>query len=192
MEANLMSFEKPESNQVIPAVSFPHQKAAAAQRRQAFPYQFPRDTRRLGGKFTVDESAAILKRLFYFERRLSQALGSWTLTIPEFEVKLETGRHIFWHMDAARRIRERLTEQEQRLKEVDAFRDPGIDEFIEEMLSAADAPELIAGAHLVLGRALESAYRHHADDTCPIADAPTVRVFRQIVTDYDVMLPWAE
>ena len=45
-----------------------------------------------------------------------QALGAWTLSIPEFEVKLETGRHIFYHADAARLLRERLSEQEMRLE----------------------------------------------------------------------------
>src|SRR4051812_21665427 len=176
----------------IPAISYPEQSQPAAARRAAFPYQFPRDTRRLGGKYSVDENSAILLRLFYFERRLSQALGSWTLAIPEFEVKLETGRHIFWHMDAARKIRERLTEQEQMLKKVDAWRDAGIDTFIEEMLSAMDTPQLLAGAHLVLGRALEAAYRQHIADTCPIADAPTIRIFKQILVDYEGMLLWAE
>ena len=69
-----------------------------------------------------------------------QALGAWTLSIPEFEVKLETGRHIFYHADAARLLRERLTEQEMRPKDDRPFRDAEIDHFIEEMLSAADAP----------------------------------------------------
>ena len=56
-----------------------------------------------------------------------QGLGAWTLAIPEFEVKLETGRHIFYHGDAARFLRERLHEQEIRLKQVDGFRDAEID-----------------------------------------------------------------
>src|SRR6058998_2853085 len=85
----------------IPTVSFAHQRAAAEERRQAFPYRFPRDRRQLGGKFSVEENARRLLRFFYFERRLMQGLGAWTLSIPEFEVKLETGRHIFitrmWH-----------------------------------------------------------------------------------------------
>jgi hypothetical protein len=180
------------NNAIIPANSFPAQREAAAKRRAAFPYKFPRDARRLGGRYTVDENAALLKRFFYFERRAAQALGAWTLAIPEMEVKIETGRHIFWHMDAARRLRERLTEQEARIKEVDTFRDAEIDAFFDEMLSAEDAPQFIAGIHLVLGRAIQTAYRHHCDLTCPIADAPTVRLLKQVLMDYDEMLNWAE
>src|SRR5262245_7621418 len=105
----------------------PGQREAAAERKKAYPYRFPHDPRLMGGKFTVAENARRLLRFFYWERRLTQALGAWTLSIPEFEVKLETGRHIFYHADAARLLRERLSEQETRLKEVDAFRDPEID-----------------------------------------------------------------
>src|SRR5690606_34118477 len=138
--------------------------SSAAERRQTFPYKFPRDRRALGGKFSVKENATRLLRFFYFERRLAHALGSWTLAIPEFEVKAETGRHIFYHMDAARLLRERLNEQERGLSVIDRYRNEDIDRFMEEMLSAADTPELLVGAHLVLGRALETAYRHHIDD----------------------------
>src|SRR5437879_13602132 len=134
------------SQSTIPTISFAHQRAAAQERRLAYPYRFPRDSRQLGGKYSVAENARRLLRFFYFERRLMQALGAWTLSIPEFEVKLETGRHIFYHADAARLLRERLSEQEMRVKDVDAFRDPQIDAFIDEMLSARSAQ--IGRAHV--------------------------------------------
>src|SRR6185503_14043976 len=110
----------------IPYVPVAGQREAATERKKAFPYRFPRDPRLLGGKFTVAENRRRLLRFFYFERRLMQALGAWTLSLPEFELKLETGRHIFYHADAARLLRERLTEQEIRLKDIDAFRDADI------------------------------------------------------------------
>src|SRR6516225_8120583 len=142
------------SQNSIPTVSFAHQRAAAEERKAAYPYRFPLDRRQLGGKYSVGENARRLLRYFYFERRLMQALGAWTLSIPEFEVKLETGRHIFWHADAARFLRERLTEQEMRNPAVDSFRDAEIDGFVEEMLSANSAPEFLVGVHQVVGRAL--------------------------------------
>src|SRR5262245_49548915 len=176
----------------IPYAPVAGQREAAEQRRRAYPYRFPRDLRQLGGKFTVEENARRLLRFFYFERRLMQALGAWTLSIPEFEVKLETGRHIFYHADAARMLRERLNEQETRLREVDSFRNAEIDRFIEELLSAESAAELLVGVHQVLGRALATAYRHHIDVTDSVTDAPTIRCLRRILTDYDPMLEWAE
>jgi hypothetical protein len=175
----------------LPANSWPEERAAALERKRAFPYRFPRDPRTLGGKFSVAENARRLMRFFYFERRLAQAIGAWTLAIPEFEVKLESGRHLFYHADAAHGLRERLREQEQGLAAIDGFRDAEVDRFIEELLSAADAPELLVGLHQVAGAALATAYRHHIDDTDPVADAPTIRLLRRVLADYEPMLAWA-
>ena len=176
----------------LPDIHVGNQQEAAAGRRREYPYRFPRDPRLLGGKFTVAENARRLMRYFYFERRLMQSLGAWTLSVPEFEVKLEMGRHLFYHADAARLMRERLSEQESNFKKVDAFRDAEVDGFIEEMLSAGSSAELLVGVHQVLGRALATAYRHHCDDTDPVADAPTIRCLRRILVDYEPMLTWAD
>jgi hypothetical protein len=174
------------------AVSRPDELTAARERQRAYPYRFPRDKRQLGGKFTVAENQRRLLRYFYFERKLAHALGAWTLAIPEFEVKLETGRHIFWHADASRTLRERLIEQELNLAKVDAFRDGDIDRFFDELLLSADTPELLVAVHQVAGEALTTAYRHHIDDTDPVTDAPTIRALKRILVDYDVMLPWSD
>jgi hypothetical protein len=189
---NLPTPHSPEPNDRQGAPAFSEQRADAEARRRAFPYRFPRDRRHLHGKFSVAENARRLLRFFYLERRLMQALGAWTLSIPELEVKIETGRHLFYHADAARLLRERLTEQELRPREIDGFRDPEIDRFIDEMLSAKSAPELLVGVHQVLGRALANTYRHHIDDTDPIADTPTIRCLRRILVDYEPMLDWAD
>ncbi len=173
-------------------LSLTGQKEAAAERRARYPYRFPVDRRQLGGKFTVKENSRRLLRFFYLERRLMQALGAWTLTIPEFEVKLETGRHIFYHADAARLLRERLTEQEMRPKAIDDFRDAELDRFIDELLSANSPGELLVGVHQVVGKAIATTYRHHIDDTDQVTDVPTIRCLRRILTDYEPMLAWAD
>jgi hypothetical protein len=67
-------------------VSLAGQREAAAERRAKYPYRFPVDRRQLGGKFTVKENSRRLLRFFYLERRLMHALGSWTLTLPDYEV----------------------------------------------------------------------------------------------------------
>ena len=175
----------------LPPASRTAERAAAAARRAAFPFRFPRDERLIGGAYPVAENARRLLRFFYLARRLGGALGSWTLAIADFEVKVETGRHIFWHYDAAARLRQRLTEQEQRLAQIDAHRDADIDRLIDELLCARDVPEMLVGLHVVAGRALISAMRHHLETTCPVADAPTVRVLKQCLVDYEPMLAWA-
>lgn len=184
--------EHPPGAEIVSEEAFARQRRAAEERKRIYPYRFPHDPRQLGGKFSVSENARRLLRYFYLERRLMQGLGAWTLDIEEFEVKLETGRHIFFHADAARSLRERLSEMEIRLKEIDAFRDPELDRLIEEILSASSGCELLAGVHQVMGKALATAYRHHIDDTDPVTDAPTIRCLRRILADYEPMLQWAE
>jgi|UniRef100_UPI00404AA354 hypothetical protein len=183
---------QPADKKIITAQTLGNQREAAVERRANYPYRFPVDRRQLGGKFTVKENSRRLLRFFYLERRLMHALGSWTLTIPDYEVKLETGRHIFYHADAARMLRERLTEQEFRPKAIDAYRDPAIDRFIDEMLSAASPAELLVGVHQVVGQAIATTYRHHIDDTDQVTDVPTIRCLKRILTDYEPMLAWAD
>jgi len=175
----------------FPVNSRPNEREAARTRRQQYAYRFPRDRRQLDGKYSVEENARRLLRFFYLERRLAQGLGSWTLTIPDFEVMVETGRHIFWHADAAHQLRQRLHEQEMGLRQIDDYRDGQIDLFVEEVLSAVDAPELLVGIHQVAGQACATAYRHHVDDTDSVTDAPTIRVLNRILLDYEPMLDWA-
>jgi hypothetical protein len=55
-----------------------------------------------------DWAAQTIAEQVHAYRCVNAGLGAWTLSIPEFEVKLETGRHIFYHADAARLLRERL------------------------------------------------------------------------------------
>jgi hypothetical protein len=183
-----------EETSVTPLLpsSRPEERAAALARKAAYPYRFPKDLRKMGGRFTVQENANRLLRCFYLERRLAQALGSWTLTIPDFEVKVETGKHIFLHADAAYRIRERLLEQETRRSDIENYRCSAVDQLMEEALYAADTPELLVGMHLAIGTALARAYRRHIEDTCPITDAPTIRVLKGILNDYDDMLTWTQ
>ncbi|MCX8512026.1 MAG: hypothetical protein ORN83_09710, partial [Chthoniobacteraceae bacterium] len=85
----------PSDKSIIAAQSLAGQREAAAERRARYPFRFPVDRRQLGGKFTVKENSRRLLRFFYLERRLMHGLGSWALGIPDYEVKLETGRHIF-------------------------------------------------------------------------------------------------
>jgi hypothetical protein len=75
-----------QANAGLGPVTYPEERKAAEQRKRSFIYKFPRDRRNLSGKFDVTQNAERLLRYFYLERRLSQAIGAWSLAIPEFEV----------------------------------------------------------------------------------------------------------
>ena len=64
-------------------VLYPQERTAAEERKRSFAYKFPRDRRNMSGKFDVTQNADRLLRYFYLERRLGQAIGAWTLAIPE-------------------------------------------------------------------------------------------------------------
>jgi hypothetical protein len=146
----------------------------------------------LGGKFTVAENARRLLRFFYFERRLMQSLGAWTLSIPEFEVKLETAVTSITTRTAARRVPGTSYGTRDAARDIDGFRDAEIDNFIEELLSAANAPELLAGVHQCWAARWPRLTGITSMIPIQITDVPTIRCLRRILADYEPMLAWAD
>lgn len=57
---------QPPIQATIPTVSFAHQRSAAEERKKSYPFRFPRDTRQLGGAFSVARNSKRLVRFFYF------------------------------------------------------------------------------------------------------------------------------
>lgn len=155
-------------------------------------YYFPADERMLGGAFTVDENAGLLKRYFLFERLLLRSQAGWLMGTPEFEVKVEFGRHIYYHSEAAMKFRTRLSELRTAEEETDAFADPGIEEFFRELIAAESPAHFLGNVYGVLLPHLINAYEHHARSTDQVADAPTIRIIRNILADYTEMYLWGK
>ena len=86
------------------------------------------------------ENGRRLLRFFYLERRLAQALGHGRWRSRNSKSRSRPAGTSFIAADAAHGLRQRLLEQEKTLPKIDAFRDAEIDQFIEELLSAADSP----------------------------------------------------
>ena len=184
---------KPQSEQLLAGLAAGGTRGRARTQIAAYPYRFPRDRREIGGEFTVEENARRLLRYFYFERRLAQALGSWTLAIPEFEVKLETGRHIFYHADAARTLRERLTEQEIRPADIDALPRRRRSTASSRRCCRRPTPPSCSSA-CTRSRARARDWRTGTTSTTPTR-SPTRRrsaSLKRILVDYEPMLAWAE
>lgn len=153
-------------------------------------YNFPEDPRQLGGAFTVEENADRLLRFFYYERLAARAHAGWSMGTPEFEVKVEYGRHIFYHAESANRIRERLTELRTSTESTDNFRNDEIELFIDELMASESPAHFLCGMYGVLLPYMEHAYRRHLELTDQVADAPTVRAIKLILFDYDEMRRW--
>ncbi len=155
-------------------------------------FDFPRDERTLGGAYRVDENAALLQRYFLFERLLLRAQAGWLMGTPEFEVKVEYGRHINYHAEAAMALRIRLTELRTSEEEVDAFTDPQIEEFFAELTNAESPAHFLAGVYGILVPHLINAYTIHMQSTDQVADAPTIRIIKRILADYTEMYLWGD
>jgi hypothetical protein len=153
-------------------------------------YDFPEDPRQLGGAFTVDENADRLLRFFCFERLASRAHAGWLMGTPEFEVKVEYGRHIFYHAEAAKRMRDRLTELRTSPDTTDSYRNDEIELFFDELMTSESPAHFVCGIYGVLLPYMEHAYRRHLDLTDQVADAPTIRAIGLILFDYNEMRRW--
>ncbi|MDP4220530.1 MAG: DUF455 family protein [Bacteroidota bacterium] len=155
-------------------------------------FDFPKDERALGGAYRVDENAELLQRYFLFERLLLRAQAGWLMGTPEFEVKVEYGRHIYYHSEAAMKLRTRLTELRSTEDIVDSFTSPEIEEVFRELISAESPAHFLAGVYGVLLPHLISAYTIHTQTTDQVADAPTIRILKQILSDYTEMYLWGK
>jgi hypothetical protein len=155
-------------------------------------YNFPKDLRRLGGDFTVEENAKRLLRFFLFERNTLRAIAGWSMGTPEFEVKVEFGRHIYWHAEAGMKIRTRLTELRTAEETTDKFQSDDIAEFFSELMYSEKPAHFVAALYGVLLPHLRQAYIEHSAHTDQVADAPTIRMMRQILLDYDEMIAWGK
>jgi hypothetical protein len=153
-------------------------------------FDFPKDTRKLGGAYRVDENAELLLRYFLFERLLLRAQAGWLMGTPEFEVKVEYGRHINYHAEAAMAIRTRLGELRTSEETTDAFTDASIKEFFTELIYAESPAHFLAGVYGVLLPHLINAYQVHIESTDQVADAPTIRTLKRIIADYSEMYLW--
>ncbi|HET6512234.1 MAG TPA: hypothetical protein VFH43_08585, partial [Candidatus Kapabacteria bacterium] len=113
-------------------------------------FNFPKDERRLGGDFTVDENVKRLLRFFLFERFTLRALAGWAMGTPEFEVKVEYGRHMYWHAEAGMKLRTRLSELRTSEDVTDRFNSPEIEEFFSEILYSDSPAHFLAAIYGVV------------------------------------------
>jgi Protein of unknown function (DUF455) len=155
-------------------------------------YNFPKDTRRLGGDFTVEQNVERLLRFFLFERNILRSIAGWSMGTPEFEVKVEFGRHIYYHAEAGMKIRTRLTELRTAEETTDKFQSDDIAEFFAELIYSESPAHFVAALYGVVLPNLKQAYQEHSAHTDQVADAPTVRIIKQTLVDYDEMIAWGK
>jgi hypothetical protein len=149
------------------------------------------DRREFGGRFNVRENAQRLANYRYLEIQLMEMLGGWCHTTPQIAYKATFGYHVYDHAQAADLLGERL----EQLRSGRDSQEPPNDDFArlcEYVWNLESTLERLVAVYRVLEPHLVSTYVYHADATDPLADAPSVRLLRQLAAMGQSHIAWGQ
>lgn len=119
----------------------------------------------------------------WLDARLFEILGGWVATIPEPEVKIAVAvqsHHHGWH---ATLWGERLPT----LHHVDPASwvapAPGMEAAMDWLAGVTGTIERLVGVSRVLLPRMSAGHTRHLDAASPVADGPTIRTLRQVLSD---------
>lgn len=162
------------------------------------------DRRTVGGLFRVDENAQRLIHYKFAENVCMTTAGGWASSTPLIKVKFALGQHCyedsihsFW---LGQRLPElRVTDDMEQdvpptLRWSNRAEPPNEQflKFVEVMQLQDDQLLRLVGLYRVLKTHLAVYYRHHADLTDQVCDAPTVRILRHILLEEEEHVRWGQ
>ena len=162
------------------------------------------DLRKIGGAFSVEESARRIAHFRYLELKCMEALAGWPATMPTIKVKLAMGEQAYQdalHADAlGRRLPELRDYEGAHFERPPMLRgsdkalapNPTFEKLIETIHDEEDELLRIVGLYRVLKTHLCVYYRHHMLVTDQVSDAPTVRTLKFILIDEEEHLKWGQ
>jgi hypothetical protein len=149
------------------------------------------DRRTFGGRFSVAENSQRLANYRYLEIQLLEMIGGWCHTTPQLAYKATFGYHVYDHARNADELGERL----EQLRSGRDREEPATDEFAhlcEHVWNLEDTIDRLVAVYRVLEPHLVSTYVYHGDATDPMADAPTVRMLRQLAGIDQSHIAWGQ
>src|SRR4030095_8693568 len=151
----------------------------------AAPISVATDGRRLGGPFSADHSARLLRNYRYVVERTMRAVGGWIALTPEISAKLVMGRHVWdlaQHCDAVGRrlpeLRAHAQVSEPANPEVVRFMDR-----LEEPEGRDQTVERLVGVYSALKPHLLATYRGHLARSNSVYEPPTRRILARCIAD---------
>jgi len=131
---------------------------------------------------TVSDRARSIAMFRFIEVRLMEIAAAWTPTVPEMEVKVMFGRHIFDFAQHADSLGKRTFELRQpahyTLRPEDDFAAK-----LEDVAKRATTAERVASMYDELLPALERRYREYVAATDAILDEPSTILINRILQD---------
>ena len=162
------------------------------------------DPRTVGGAFSVDENARRLIHYKFAENVCMTTAGGWASSMPLIRVKFALGEHCyedsihsFW---LGQRLPEVRVNEELELDVPPTLRwsnkaEPPNEQFlkfVETMQLQGDQLLRLVGLYRVLKTHLCVYYRHHAQVTDQVCDAPTVRILEHILLEEEKHVRWGQ
>ena len=151
----------------------------------------PPDTRRLGGEFDVPESGRRVVRYETVAFTTMRLLGGWLAKIPEYELKLEIGRHVWQDAQATEALRQRTSELRVPA-DADRRAPVEVQRFLDALDEAQTPLQFLVGIYRMTKPRLLSAMQYHVTVTDTVCDAPTVRVLERIMVELSTQIRWGE
>ena len=158
-------------------------------------FDIPADLRELHGRYDVEAVARRVRNFRYAEEWIMMILGGWVATVPELPVKTGLGRIIWETAQAADKLGSRLPELRCGTRSVSASEAPneGFAAFVQSIAepeSPAQTIEKLTGVFDVFLPHLAETFERIAAETDPIADAPTVKILEESLTDARRHIAW--
>lgn len=162
------------------------------------------DARRIGGAFSVQESARRLVHYRFAELAAMDAALGWVATMraPRLKTTLaEHGFHCATHADLLGRRLPELGVHDAvdmtlppnlRVADVRTAPNAHVADFVSALQDQDDELLRLVGLYRVLKPHLAVYYRHHALVTDPVTDAPTVRALRAILVEEEEHIRWGQ
>lgn len=157
------------------------EKAFPVEKFPGFSYGGIQDVTRLG--YGVEENAAILHRFAWLERQILHVLAGHLISVPEWEVKIALGRHLYEDAEHHQLLRTRITELRKSERSVDKCPDDSLAALVDEWRRSASSVELLTGLYKVIKPALVAAYQYHQAHINPLVDYNTGRSLRLILLE---------
>lgn len=126
---------------------------------------------------SVEACVARLKRYHYAFARLHEILTARITAEPIYELKTAFSHHSYLCSEHVQALRCRVAEMREPPLGLEEVPHPALQVFFDEILAAPE-DALLLGVYEKALPALDGALARHAQDTNPLADAPTLRVLR--------------
>lgn len=162
------------------------------------------DPRDVGGAFRVDENARRLINFRFAEETCMITAAGWASSMLAIKVKFALGEHVyhdsihsFW---LGQRLPELRVTEDMELSVPPTIRwsnkaEPPNEQFlkfVEAMQLQQDQLLRLVGLYRVFKTHLCVHYRHHAQVTDQVCDAPTVRILRHILLEEEEHVKWGQ